>query len=113
MTPLPCAVMVSATAWAQWKTPRRFTSITRSNCSSVIFCRRASCVMPALFTRMSMRPKRSFTWATTASTMSRWVTSITKPTAGGAQRFALLHRIVHRCLLHVADDDDGALLRQT
>ena len=46
--------------------------------------------------------------ATTASTISRWVTSITKPSGLGAQRLALLHGFVHHGLLHVADDDGGA-----
>src|SRR6516225_236250 len=79
MLPEPCATIVSATACVQWNTPRRLTSMTASNCASVIFCRRASWVMPALLTSTSMRPKRASVAATIASTCARSVTSTTWP----------------------------------
>ena len=81
MTPLFRSIMPGATAWLQWKTPRRLMSMTRSNCSSVILTRRASCVMPALLTSTSMRPCFSWTLATTASMVARSVTSMTWPSA--------------------------------
>ena len=81
MTPLFRSIMPGATAWLQWKTPRRLMSMTRSNCSSVILTRRASCVMPALLTSTSMRPCLSWTLATTASMVARSVTSMTWPSA--------------------------------
>jgi hypothetical protein len=79
ITPEPCATMVAAPPARQWNTPRRLTSITASNCSSVIFCSRASLVMPALLTSTSMLPKRSFTAATMASSASRSVTFSARP----------------------------------
>jgi hypothetical protein len=69
--------MVLHTACAQWNTPRRFTSMTASNCASVIFCNRASWVMPALLTSTSMRPNWARTAATMVSTEARSVTLTT------------------------------------
>ena len=100
----------SATAWAQWKTPRRLTSITRSkNCFQRHLCRRASRVMPALLTSTSMRPKSAFTLATTRSVAAR--SGDVEHVACGrrTERLALLHRVVHTGLLDVADDYDGTL----
>ncbi|MNT77700.1 hypothetical protein D3C72_2168440 [compost metagenome] len=59
--PLPWAIMWGSTAWVQLKTPLRFTSITRSNCSSVILARVASMVMPALLMSTSIRPQSATT----------------------------------------------------
>ena len=53
-------IITLATARVMRNAPRRFTSSTRSQSSSFILTRSASRVIPALFTRTSMRAKRPF-----------------------------------------------------
>ena len=56
MAPLRCLVMAGRTALVQWNVPFRLTSSTAFQSSSFMRSSRPSRVMPALFTRMSMRP---------------------------------------------------------
>ena len=76
MTPDLRAIMCGATARVQRKTPRRFASMTVSNCSSDItetcpsftFTSMPSRRMPALLTRTSICPKASITFVVAAVT---------------------------------------------
>src|SRR3569623_908403 len=73
--------MISHTALLQITAPIRCTSSTRRKSSSVILANDLSRRMPALLTRMSMRPQRSITCATIAATAA---SSVTAPATASA-----------------------------
>src|SRR6266542_927854 len=84
MRPHPWRIITGATARPQTKTPFRLTEMTASNASSSIrpanspslsFTSWASRRMPALFTRMSIRPRSASAAATAVSTARASVTS--------------------------------------
>ena len=81
MQPEFCCSMMSTTALVQLYTPFRLTSMTRSNCSSVILLKRASCTMPALLISVSMRCHANITPSTMRAILALSVTSTWNPSA--------------------------------
>src|SRR2546425_1001282 len=81
MRPLRCFSIGRRAAWVQRKTPVRF--VARTCCQSSSFMRRTrlSRVMPALFTRWSIRPWAFTTSSKAASTEARSATSIARASA--------------------------------
>ena len=73
--PSPCSFIRTIAARAQVKVPLRWTWVTRSKSSSVIFHTTLSRSTPALATRTSRRPK-----ASTAASTRAWADS-DEPTA--------------------------------
>ena len=57
MRPYFCRSMIRAAAFMHRNTPLRLVAITASKSVSFMVMARPSRVMPALFTRISMRPK--------------------------------------------------------
>ncbi len=83
--PQPAAVMSGSTAWMQWKTPFRLTSITRCQASKVRSVNRLKPSIPAAFTSTVTGPSSSRTAASAVSTCARSDTSAlqAKPSAAG------------------------------
>lgn len=79
MRPYRCFTICRATAFIHRNVPFRLASITASKSSSFIIISRPSRVTPALFTRMSMRPK-----AWTAAS----IRALTSPASATLQRTA-------------------------
>src|SRR6476659_8761311 len=78
MRPQPASIMSGSTAWMQWKTPLRLTSITRchrSNETSWNFLKLSS---PAALTRIETGPSCARMPASASSTCARSVTSAAK-----------------------------------
>jgi len=75
--PLPSASMRLPTSWAQAKAPSRLTDMVAANASAGTRSgiMPASIEAPALFTRMSTRPKRASAASTMAATSLLFVTS--------------------------------------
>ena len=57
MLPAFWRIMMGVQAWMKLNADFRFTLMTISHCCSLMRIIRPSRVIPALFTRMSMRPK--------------------------------------------------------
>src|SRR5437588_4174014 len=75
MCPRPCSSMTGYAAMTPCTTPRRFTSMIRSQCASVRSSRLPPTPIPALLHNRSRRPRRSRTSSTTARTASASRTS--------------------------------------
>src|SRR5436190_9081324 len=73
--------MCGTTARLTRKTPRTLTRITCSHCSTVVSSTSPTPLIPALFTRTSMRPKRSRVAAASARVCSSSATSTCRATA--------------------------------
>src|SRR6478736_689964 len=75
MRPQPASIMSGSTAWTQWKTPLRLTSMTRCQSSNEISLNRLNFSSPAAFTRTVTGPSLAWTASRAASTCARSVTS--------------------------------------
>src|SRR6187397_1726617 len=73
--PQPASTMSGSTAWTQWNTPLRLTSMTCRQSSNVRSVNRLNRSMPAAFTRMVTAPSWSRMAAIAESTATRSVTS--------------------------------------
>ena len=56
MRPQPASIMSGSTAWKQWKTPLRLTSIIRCQSSNLMSVNRLNFSSPAAFTRTVTGP---------------------------------------------------------
>ena len=72
--PYPCSFMMPNTAWVTKNMDFRSMSIIRSQLSRVISSMGVDPVMPATFTRMSIRPNRALAAATFAGMVSNSAT---------------------------------------
>ena len=81
MRPYRCFTICRAAAFMQRKVPFRLALMTASKSSGFISIRRLSRVIPALFTRMSMRPKVLRAASIRAFTSSSFDTSHRRATA--------------------------------
>ena len=80
--PKRCFIMVRAAVLQHRKAPFKLVARTASKSSSFIRITRSSRVMPALLTRMSMRPNSFTTPSSRAFTAAASVTSARTPRAG-------------------------------
>ena len=74
--PLFCFSMIADTALVKLNTDFRLTLITASHCSSVILINKVSLVIPALFTKISIRPN-SFAISSTVAALEAYILAFT------------------------------------
>src|SRR3954454_3189108 len=75
MRPQPASIMSGNTAWMQWNTPLRLTSITRCQSSNFSSVNRLNFSSPAAFTSTVTGPSWARMAASASSTAARSVTS--------------------------------------
>ncbi len=73
--PPPWSTICRIARWVMWKKPARLTAVIAAKSSGVYSVNGLPMKMPALLTRLSIRPKRSSACPTTRCAVSAWAMS--------------------------------------